>query len=193
MPGSQAAFLTPLTVGTSDSGDFSSYLGRPTQVEEETYVMVQASVAIASGSQGKQLQTAISSGQGTFVVVLATGGASAYLACGAIPSTLTGPIAAGAYFLAVRDSYKHVMLVRGSVTGSVIAGQPCVVGSGADLLAIFTGSLTAALTGVAATSSGLGVLFDGLEQKAGIFLNADTGVAAVTGWVRYRAPFRGST
>ncbi len=62
MPGSNATLLTPLSVGVSDSGDFSSWLGRPVQINEETYVMVQCGAAIASGSQGLQLVTAISSG-----------------------------------------------------------------------------------------------------------------------------------
>lgn len=192
MTGSNASPFTPLAVGTSDAGDFSSYLGRPTQVEEETYVMVQASVAIASGSNGKQLQTIISSGQSTFVVTLATGGVSSYLNCGAVPWTHTGPIAASAYFLALRDSRAHVLLLRGTATGAMVATQPVVAGTGADLINVFTGSAIAALTGEASTSSGIGALLDRFNNKAGITLTADTGVAAVSGWVQYRAPFRGA-
>jgi hypothetical protein len=192
MTGSNASQFTQLSVGVSDSGDYSSYLGRPTQVAEETYVTVQASVAIASGSNGKQLQTIISSGQATFVVTLATGGVSAYLNCGAIPWTHTGPIAAGASFLAVRDSSQHVMLIRGTATGAMVANQPVVAGTGSDLINVFTGSAIAALTGEAATSSGIGALLDRWGNQAGIALQADTGVAAVSGWVAYKAPFRGA-
>ncbi len=177
MTGSNASQFTPLTVGFPDSGDFSSYLGRPTQIEEETYVMLQANVAIASGSNGKQLQTAISSGQASWVVVLATGGASTHLACGAIPWTLTGPISSGQYFLAVRDSAKHVMLERGTLSGCIEVGAPLIAGSGADLINVTTG---------------LGVIFSQLKDTAATCLTADTGVVAVSGWVRYRAPFRGA-
>ena len=192
MTGSNASPFTPLSVGVSDAGDFSSYLGRPTQVEDETFITVQASVAIASGSNGKQLQTIISSGQATFVVTLATGGVSAYLACAAVPWTHTGPIAAGAYFLALRNSRGHVMLIRGTATGAMIATQPVVAGTGADLINVFTGSAIAALTGEAATSSGIGALLDRYSNAAGIALTSDTGVAAVSGWVQYSAPFRGA-
>lgn len=192
MTGSNASQFTPLAVGTSDSGDFSSYLGRPTQIEEETYVMVQASVAIASGSNGKQLQTIISSGQASWVVTLATGGVSAYLNCGSIPWTHTGPIAASAYFLALRDSRGHVLLIRGTATSTMTATQPVVAGTGADLINVFTGSSIAALTGEASTASGIGALLDRWGNKAGVALTSDTGVAAVSGWVQYRAPFRGA-
>jgi len=192
MTGSNASGFTPLAVGISDSGDFSSYLGRPTQIEDETFIMVQASAAIASGSNGKQLQTAISSGQATFVVALATGGVSAYLNCGAIPWTHTGPIAANAYFPALRNSRGHVLLIRGTATGAMVAAQPVVAGTGADLINVFTGSAIAALTGEAATSSGIGALLDRWSNAAGVTLTADTGVAAVSGWVQYSAPFRGA-
>jgi hypothetical protein len=192
MTGTNASLFTPLTVGQSDSGDFSAWLGRPVQYEDETYTAVTASVAIASGSNGKQLQTIISSGQATFVVTLATGGVSAYLNCGAIPWTHTGPIAAGASFLALRDSRGHVLLVRGTATGALVANQPVVAGTGADLINVFTGSAIAALTGEAATSSGIGALLDRHTNRAGVTLIADTGVAAVSGWVQYRAPFRGA-
>ncbi len=192
MTGSNASIFTPLAVGTSDSGDFSSWLGRPAQISEETYVMVQASVAIASGSNGKQLATALSSGQASFVVVLSTGDASKYLTCGAIPWTHTGPIAASAYFLALRDSSQHILLTLGATTGAVIAGEPLMTSTGAALINIFTGSNLVALTGVASTSSGLGALFNALGSSPAISLEAGTGVAAISGYVRYRAPFRGA-
>lgn len=191
MTGSNAAALTPLSVGVSDSGDFSSWLGRPVQSNEETYVVCQASVAITGGQGGKQLATAISSGQGSFVVVLATGGATNYAVCGAIPWSHTDTIAAGAYFLAVRDSSQHVMRLIGSATGAMEAGGLLTVSTGALLTNILTGN-AAPLTGQAATASGLGVIFDGFKSQCGMCLTADTGVASVSGWVRYRAPFRGA-
>jgi hypothetical protein len=193
MSGTYGSNFTPLPVGTSDSGDFSTWLGRPVTVGDETLVMVQASVAIASGSNGKQLATAISSGIGSFVVTLSTGGtASNPLTCGMIPSSLTGPIASGAYFLAVRDSKQHVAQVIGATTGAIVAFEPLKVTTGALLTNVASGSLLAALTGVASTSSGLGTLFFDLAHSAGIALESLTGVAAVSGMVKYRAPFRGA-
>ncbi len=192
MSGSPASTLTPLAVGTSDSGDFSSWLGRPIHINDETYVMVQAGVAIAASSNGKQLAAVLSSGIVTYsAVVLSTGDAVAFLTCGAIPWTLTSAIASGAFFLAVRDSYNHVMLERGTLSGTVVAGMQLVTGTGADLVPVFTGAYLAALTGIASTSSGLGAIFGQLNAQAGVVLTADTGVVAVSGWVRYRAPFRG--
>jgi hypothetical protein len=192
MPGSQATTLTPLTVGTTDSGDFSSWLGRPVQVNEETYVMVQANVAIASGSNGKQLVTALSSGQATWSVSLATGLAD-QACCGAIPWTLTGPIASGAYFLALRDSYNHVLLTRATLTGTLELGSELVTGTGAELINVLT-SYTAPVTGLLATSSGIGLVLGQLRHKAAVNLEADatTAVVAVSHTVRYHAPFRGA-
>ncbi len=192
MTGTNASTFTPLLVGQSDSGDFSSWLGRPCQVEEETFVMCQASVAIASGSNGKQLATALSSGQASFVVILSTGDASKYLTVGAIPWTHVGPIAASAYFLALRDSRQHILLTLGATTGAIIAGQPLMPSTGAALINVFTGSYLAALTGVASTSSGLGALFDSIQNTAAISLEAGTGIAAISGYVRYHAPFKGA-
>lgn len=182
-----------LAVGTSDSGDFSSWLGRPHQIDDETFVMVQASVAIASGSNGKQLATAISSGIGSFVVVLSTGGtASEQLTCGAIPNSHTGPIAANAYFWALRDSKQHVLQVIGATTGALVAYEPLKCSTGALLTNLFTGSMLSALTGVASTSSGLGVTLFSLAYSPAKILESLTGVAAVSGMCSYHAPFRGA-
>ena len=192
MTGSNASPFTPLSIGVSDSGDFSSWLGRPVQLNEETLVMVQANVAIASGSNGKQLVTAISSGQASWSVSLATGLADPST-CGCIPWTLTGPIASGAYFLAVRDSNAHVMLTRATLTGTLELGAELVSGTGAELINVLT-SYTAPVTGLLSTSSGIGFVLGQLRQKAGIKLEADTttAVVAVSAWVRYKAPFRGA-
>lgn len=191
MTGSNASPFTPLNVGTSDSGDFSSWLGRPVQISEETYVVLQCGVAIASGSNGKQVVTTVSSGQASWVATLATGIAD-YTCCGAVPWSHTAAIASGAYFLAVRDSSQHVMLIRGALTGTMLAGEGLITGSGSDLLNIFTGASGGAMTGVASTSSGIALLMSQYARNCGVCLTADTGIAAVSGWVRYRAPFRGA-
>jgi hypothetical protein len=182
MTGTNASLLQPLPVGQSDSGDFSSYLGRPVQVGDETYVMVQCGAAIAASSQGKQLVTALSSGVASWVVALATGLADS-LNCGAIPSTLTAAIASGAYFLALRDSAQHVMLVRGTATGTIAVGGSLCTGSGSDLINILTGASSASVTGTT-------LQIEQFANRSGRALTADTGVAAVTGSVAYRAPYR---
>lgn len=192
MSGTNASSLTPLSIGTSDSGDFSSWLGRPVQYQEETFVMVQANVAIASGSNGKQLVTALSSGQASWSVSLATGLADG-ATCGAIPWTLTGPIASGAYFLALRDSWGHVLLNRATLTGTLEIYAELVTGTGAELINVVT-SYVAPVTGLQSTASGVAFVNGQLRHKAGVKLEADatTAVVAVSAWVRYRAPFRGA-
>ncbi len=191
MTGSNASTFTPLAVGVSDSGDFSSWLGRPIQISEETYTMVQCGVAIAASSQGKQLVTALSSGTTNWVVTLATGIADPML-CGAIPSSLTAAIASGAYFLALRDSGFHQLLVLGSLTGSAALTGGCYVGaflksgSGATLIDVFTGTATSA----SVTGTTLDVHY-GLSQ-CGQALQIQTGTAATAIYCRYRAPFRGA-
>lgn len=189
---SQGTPFDALAVGTTDSGDFSSWLGRPHQINEETYVMVQANVAIASNSNGKLLVTAISSGQASWSVSLLTGIADP-LHCGAIPSTLTNPIASGAYFWALRDSWAHQLLVVGSTTGSAaITGGAYV---GAFLNACTGGVLQDVFTGAATSASVTGTTLDvhrGLSN-AGQSLQIQTGTPATATWVRYRAPFRGAT
>lgn len=188
MPGSYGTPLTPLAVGTSDSGDFSSYLGRPLPIEDETYIVVQANVAIATGSNGKQLVTAISSGQASWSVSLATGLAD-NACCAVIPWTHTAAIASGAYFLALRDSAKHVMLIRGTLTGAMEANGLLCTGTGSDLINILTGTV-APVTGLLSTSSGIGFVLGQMKASAGKALIADTGIATVSGWVQYKAPFR---
>jgi hypothetical protein len=179
--------MNPLPVGQSDSGDFSSWLGRPWQNQEETFIMVQAGVAIASGSNGKQLVTALSSGVASWVVSLATG-IGDHLCCGAIPWTHTAAIASGAYFPALRSSSQHVLLIRGALTGSMAVGSDLTTGSGADLLNILTGADP--VTGLTSTASGVALVVKQFSTSPGRSLTADTGIAAVSGVVRYLAPFR---
>lgn len=192
MSGTYGSNFTPLQVGSSDSGDFSQWLGRPVQIDDETYTIVQCGAAITAGGNGKQLATAISSGVPSFVVAISTGDAVSHLTVGAIPWTHTAAIASGAYFLALRDSKQHTLLTIGATTGAIIAGEALAVSTGGGLINIFTGSMLVALTGVASTSSGLGVLFSKLQNAAAIPLESMTGIVLISGSVRYRAPFRGA-
>lgn len=189
MSGSNASILTPLAVGTSDAGDFSSWLGRPVQIENEVYVMVKANVAIASGAQGLQLVCAVSGGIGNFIASLATGaaGTAEFYNCGAIPSSLTVAVAAGAYFLALRDSPGHVLKVTAPTTGTTGG-----VNEGTILMAAGTGStlvpvVTAALVTTAAMST-----VENAARKSGQALENITATTAVTCSVSYHAAFRGA-
>lgn len=190
MSGSNASPLTPLAVGTSDTGDFSSWLGRPVQIGGEIFVVVECGPAIAASSQGKQLVTALTAGVPSWVVSLATGLADPKL-CGVIPSTLTAAIASGSYFLALRDSPNHQMLVLGSTTGSAGLTGGAYVGA---LLMSNTGSTLGDVFGSTATSTAVtGTTLDihYAMSNAGQCLQIQTGTAATQTYVRYRAPFRG--
>lgn len=189
MSGSNASPFTPLTVGQTDSGDFSSWLGLPVQVGVETFTMVKATSAIASGSNGLMLVTVVSGGAGNFAVVLATGaaGTAEFYNCGAIPSSLTGPVAAGAYFLALRDSPGHVLKVTPAVTGGVGGVNEGTIlmpsGTGSTLVPVNTGALT--VTGTTGNIENLG-------RMAGQSLENITSVVIFSASVMYHAPFRGA-
>lgn len=189
MSGSYGSNLTPLSVGVADSGDFSSWLGRPVQVGDETFTVVQCGVAIAASSQGKQLVTALSAGVPSWVVTLATGLADPKL-CGVIPSAHTAAIVSGTYFLALRDSANHQMLVLGSTTGSATVTGGAYVGA---LLMSNTGSTLGDVFGSVATSASVtGTTLDihYAVNSAGKCLQIQTGTAATQTYVNYHAPFR---
>lgn len=184
MSGSQGSPFTPITVGATDSGDFSSWLGRPSQIGDETYTMVQCGVAIASGSNGKQLVTALSSGSPTWVVALVTG-VGEPLCCGMIPFTLVGPIASGAYFLALSRSANAAAMLLGATTGTTggtNSGSILITTTGALLAAAITGAVTASVTGTTLDIANI-------ANNCGIALTSQTGTPATSGVVRYRAPF----
>jgi hypothetical protein len=189
MTGSNASQFTPMAVGTSDAGDFSAWLGRPVQIGNETYVVVRANAAITGGQAGKQLVCANSGGTGNFIVSLATGaaGTAEFYCCGAIPSTLTASIAASDYFLALRDSPGHVLLVTPATTGGtggVIEGTVLMAsGTGCTLVPVITGAFT-----VTATTG----MVENLGRKAGQGLEVITATTAVSASVMYHAPFRGA-
>ncbi len=189
MTGSNASTLTPLSVGVTDAGDFSACLGKPYQIGDEVYVMVQCGVAIAASSQGKQLVTAVTAGVPSWVVTLATGLADPKL-CGAIPSSLTAAVTSGYYFLALRDSSSHQLLVLGSTTGSATVTGGAYVGA---LLMSNTGSTLGDVFGSVATSASVtGTTLDihYAVNKAGVCMQIQTGTAATQTYVNYHAPYR---
>lgn len=186
MTGTNSSPFTPLSVAKTDTGDFSTWLGRPVEIGNETYTMVQCGVAIASGSNSKQLVTGLTTGAATWVATLATGVADP-LVCGMIPPTLTGPIASGANFLALRDSDSTVGLVRPLVsggTGGVAVSTLLMTGSGSDLIAVYT----AATTTSALWSDTLNV-----RNAPALSLEANTATSAVSGAIAYHAPFRAAS
>ncbi len=188
MSGTNATPFTPLSVGKTDTGDFSSWLGRPVQIGSEVYTIMQCGVAIASGSNGKQLVTVYSGGVATWVATIATG-VAALTNCGMIPWTLTGPIASGAYFLALSRSDAAVALVRSAVTGGtggVAADSQLITGSGGDLIAAYTGASSDTFTGLTYAT----VLT--LRNTSAVSLEANTGTSAISGAVTYNAPFKGA-
>ena len=190
MTGPNASPFTPLSVGYADTGDqYDSWLGRQVQIGAESFVVVKCGPAIAASSQGKQLVTALSAGVPDWVVSLATGLADPKL-CGAIPSTLTAAIVSGTYFLALRDSPNHQLLVLGSTTGSAAITGGAYVGA---LLMSNTGSTLGDVFGAATSASVTGTTLDiyYAANSAGQCLQIQTGTAATQTYVRYRAPFRG--
>jgi hypothetical protein len=190
MSGSYGSNLTPLAVGSSDAGDFSSWLGRPVVIGAETYVMVRANAAIASSSNGLQLVCAVSGGVGNFVASLATGaaGTAEFYNCGAIPSSHTNPIAASAYFLALRDSPGHVLKVTAPTTGTTGG-----VNEGTVLMSAGTGStLVPVVTAAVGAVTGVTSQIENLGRKSGQSLENITATTAVTASVAYHANFRGA-
>lgn len=188
MTSTNASPFTPLSIGKTDAGDFSSWLGRPIQIGSENYTVMQCGVAIASGSNGKQLVTVFSGGIATWVATLCTGVADPYN-CGMIPFTLTGPIVSGTYFLALTRSDAAVGLVHPVVsggTGGVATGTILVTGTGADLVVAYTGATTDTFTG--ATLANV-ITF---MNSSSVSLESNTGTSAVSGAIMYRAPFRGA-
>jgi len=191
MTATYASNLQPLDVGTVDTGDFSSWLGKPIQIGGETYIMVKAVTGgIASSMNGRQLISYVSGGVINWNVAPATGaaGTAEYYCVGAIPSTLTSPITGSAYFLALRDSPGHVLSVKSEVTGGDGG-----INSGTVLMPAGTGSalvpvITASLTTITAVTSQV----ENSGRRAGWALENITSTSIVSASVHYHAPFRGA-
>lgn len=168
----------PIPVGQSATDPpFKSDIGRCYISGGNEYKLVKASVAIAAASQGKQLETArASDGTPTWVTILNVTAASP-LVCGAIPSTLTGAIAASAYFLALIngvDTLQHT----GTAASAITTGSMLVSGTASDLVR--------ATTAVALPGD-----FDQHGLLAcGFSLTLNTGTALLPYATRYRAPLR---
>lgn len=183
MTSTQASNFQPLSVGVTDAGDFSSWLGEPVQIGTETYVMVQANAAIASNSNGKQLIAVVSGVNHTFKVTISTGGVlDQPLVCGMIPSTLTVPIVSNTFFLALRDSDAHVAQVLPSPFSSVTPAI-LMVSTGGSLTPVFTAATT-----VTATQDNV----ISVKYAPAVGLDTLTTGVVVSGLVVYHAFYRGA-
>jgi hypothetical protein len=183
MTSTQASNFQPLVPGSSDAGDFSSWLGEPVQIGSETFVMVQAGGAIASGSNGKQLIAAISGVNHSFRVTVSTGGVlDQPLVCGMIPSNHTGPIVSNSFFLALRDSDAHVAQVLPSPF-SVVTPAILMVSTGGSLTPVFTAATTI-------TSSQDNVI--SVKYAPSVALETLTAGVVVSCLVSYHAFYRGA-
>jgi hypothetical protein len=130
--------VLPMAVGESKlSPPFAADLGKKYWSGNNLYRLVKAASAIAAASQGLQLATALSAGAPTFAVALnvTTGN---HLIVGAIPSTLTGAIAASAYFLALMEG-QDSLATTSTAVGSITSSSILVAGSASDLVRVTTG------------------------------------------------------
>jgi hypothetical protein len=137
-----ADIIPPLGVGQVDTtGVFAGDLGKVYSIGGNFYRVVKATAAIATATQGQQLATAISSNLPTWGVAINAVAAN-YLCCGAVPSTLTGGVAASGYFLAlIRGT--DVLAQTGTAASAITTGSALTAGTGGDLVRATTGALPA--------------------------------------------------
>lgn len=169
--------LPPIGVGEAKTDPpFKGDLGKQYFSGKSLYRLVKAAAAIAAGSQGKQLATEVSGGVPTFVVDLNTTRGNFYVA-GAIPSTLTGAIAASAYFLALVAGHDDLVMTS-TAASAITSGSILIPGTASDLVR--------AATGVAAAD-----IDEKVVAYCGFATEANTGAAAaVTSAAQYRSPIR---
>ncbi len=141
------------------------------------YKLLKASVAIAAGSQGKQVESVrAADGTPSWAATLCVTAASA-LVCGAVPSALTGAIAASGYFLALINGV-DVLQQTGTAASAITTSSVLVSGTASDLVRATT---AVALPGDVAQQ---GIL------ACGFSLTLNTGTTILPYATRYRAPLR---
>lgn len=169
--------IPPIGLGESKiDPPFKADLGKKYWIGSNMYRLVKAGALIAAASQGKQVETPITAGVASFAVALNTTLAN-HLVCGAIPSVLTGAIAASAYFLALMDG-QDALAQTATAASAITTGSILVSGTASDLVR--------ATTAVVLPS-------DVAQQGAlacGFSLQLNTGTALLPYVVNYRAPFR---
>jgi hypothetical protein len=167
----------PIPVGTvATDPPFKNDLGRLYVSGGNLYKLVKAASSIAAASQGLQLATALSSGVPTYAVSLNTVAVNP-LGCGAIPSTLTGAIAASGYFLALVEG-SDALAQTGTAASAITTGSILVTGTASDLVR--------ATTAVALPSD-----FDQHGRLAcGVALQLNTGSTILPYQTNYRSVIR---
>ncbi len=169
--------LAPLGVGQVDTtGVFAGDIGKVYGIGGNLYRVVKATAAIATATQGQQLAVILASGLPTWGVAINLVAAN-HLTCGAVPSTLTGGVAASGYFLA---------LFQGSDTLAQTGTAASAIASGSILVAGTAGDLVRAVTAVALPSdiAQQGILACGFSNAL------NTGSTILPYPTNYRAPFR---
>lgn len=162
----------PIPVGEAKTDPpFKADLGRIYFSGGNVYKLVKAASSIAAGSQGLQLASP-AAGTPTYAVSLNTT-ATNPLVCGAIPSTLTGAIAASAYFLALIDGV-DTLYQTGTAASAITTGSVLVPGTASDLVRATTAAPFLADT----------------VSVCGFSLQLNTGTALLAYVTRYRAPLR---
>lgn len=171
--------LPPLGVGQVDTtGVFAGDVGKIYHVGTNTYRVFKAIAAIATATQGQQLSMALTTASPTptFGVAVNLIAANPYV-CGAIPSTLTGGVAASGYFLG---------LIEGSDVLAQTATAASAITSGSVLTSGTAGDLVRATTAVALPTD-----FDARGVLAcGFSIALNTGSTILPYTTRYRAPYR---
>lgn len=126
--------LPPLGVGQVDTtGVFAGDLGKTYQVNANTYRVVKATTAISGATQGLQLAVVLSAGVPLWGAVALNAVAANHLGCGAIPSTLTGGVAASGYFLALIMG-TDALAQTGTAASAITTGSVLVTGTAGDLV-----------------------------------------------------------
>ncbi len=134
--------LAPIGVGQVDTtGVFAGDLGKVYGIGANLYRVVKATAAIVTATQGQQLATVVTAGVPTWGVAINLVAAN-YLCCGAIPSTLTGGVAASGYFLALIKG-TDVLQQTGTGASAITTGSALTAGTAGDLVRSTTGALPA--------------------------------------------------
>lgn len=169
--------IPPMALNESKTDPpFKNDLGKRYWIGNNMYRLVKAGTGgIATASNGLQVETAKSSGVPTWVATLNVTAANP-LVCGAIPSTLTGAIAASAYFLALVEG-TDALYQTGTAASAITTGSALIAGTASDLVRATTGALPADF-------DSHGVL------SCGFSLQLNTGTALLAYQTSYRAPLR---
>ncbi len=167
----------PIPIGQSAADPpFKNDLGRKYISGGNLYRLVKAGAAIAAGSNGLQLETALSSGTPTWASTLNLTAANP-LTVGAVPSGHTGAIAVSAFFLCLIEGTDN-LYQTGTAASSITTGSVLTTGTASDLVRSTT---AVALPGDFDARGWL---------SCGMALELNTGTTLLSYATTYRAPIR---